>query len=437
MKRILNVTSLSHLIKLSEKGWDEEVEIIVAQPVYCLSLLKSFKWKNTSPGVLHVTDFTSCTNKGFPNHENLKLHFHINDENDETISNEMVFEICVSPNLMRVVEKELRSSDLNISNYDFDDPERCVVSKEGLFARVEFSIKEYNNQLEPTLISLTVINENNLDDIYPGGGHINNLISRYLDVASQRTLDYIAKHFPIRRFVERHGVEKRTCFKSRAHSIKSQDLNNSINTGHVPTGAELAFHQVSGASDTQAPLFIPDTIPQGSQYLHSIDNSNSNFDQFDEYVINRVSVRDLLHFPTDYEFAKKNYAFEVSCVVVGLLPSTAIAIKPYVRTLKIREFKIILAELDSNKHPAKFSLAESLILEFYTEKEVCDFLSTNEIEDVYEKLALIQKLLERLQKKNKPIEVRIRQSLRTLPGGLVMSYWTPITPLSSLTANEL
>jgi len=197
----------------------------------------------------------------------------------------------------------------------------------------------------------------------------------------------------------------------------------------VPNGVNLAFHQHKSFDDTQKPIttstqpYSSDDVPS-SLYCNTQTSQNLDLktNSFDDFLVNKVTVDQLLKVPLNLADIRRGTTFEVDAYIKGILPFDRFAIKPFKRTLKVAPFKLILSD---NLPNSALSANNTLILEFNTEEEICHFLLINEVEEMYDNIKKIELSMDKLLSVTSTIRgLRIKRSLIAVDKGFLRPYWT-------------
>lgn len=431
--------SIANIPSIEEISSNEAVKYKVTLPVYCLSLFKSCSWKPNAPGILYVTDFTTYPYTAFNNQvlpHNIKLNFHLNADTNGRLESEKVLSINVPNYLMEKVSKELRRTTTNMNDYDFNNPDNCQFEQEGIFSRAVFSLKLYRGAVEGNLISLTTLDKENIPSFYSDDPSIDNLVVRFMNYSNAEAIRHISRHFPISDFMSPTSTNKRSNYQMGPQSTQRSD-ERPTKIQRMPQGTALAFHQHKDLDDTQRPI-TANTLPNASddmpssfyQSQNGTSFANSGFSSLDEFLVNKITISKLKMIPFTMPEIKKEALFEVAGYIRGVMPSDPFIIKPYKRTLKVASFKIIITD---DLHHSILSTHNTLQIEFNTEKEICDFLLVDEVEEIYDKMVQIQKAILRLKSNNATLKnLRVKRCASAASQVVLRPYWTSLTNLNDL-----
>lgn len=189
-------------------------------------------------------------------------------------------------------------------------------------------------------------------------------------------------------------------------SLQIQSLQSSRNTDK-PSQLQIQSLELSQSTQGQMQLQLQSIILT---------------ENYDEFVVNRVSISKLKSISNDFIGLDETHTFEVKGFVRLTMPFTDFIVKPYKRTLKVSNLRFFFFE-DLR------DTSDYLILDFITCQEICRFLGISEEEDCLPKFAAINKDLESLVS-------RSTYSLFTVTaksfGSPRISYWTCTDTLSKL-----
>lgn len=428
-------TSISNLPNADRISSIDPIRYKITLPVYCLSLFKSPTWKPNAPGILYVTDFTSNEETAFYRSvlpQNVSINFQI----EKPVDSNKVLSIGVPSHLMEKVSNELSRTNTSMKDYNFNSPDNCQFESEGIFARVVFILKLYRGCIEGSLVTLATLDRDNIPVFYSEDKKLDNLVSRYMEYSSTEILESISSHFPIKNWGSMDDYKR--LFEPEMEAGLSKTYNGPPSkVQKVPNGVSLAFHQHKSFDDTQKPI-TTSTQPYGSDDVPSSLYNNTqispNLDfkanSFDDYLVNRVTVDQLLKIPLSLADIKKGTTFEVDAYIKGILPYDRFVVKPFKRTLKVTPFKLILSD---NLPNSALSATNSLILEFNTEEEICRFLHVSEVEEIYDNIKETEWAVDKLLSTTSNIKgLRIKRSLSTVDKGFLRPYWTCSNNLNDL-----
>ncbi|CAG89227.1 DEHA2F11814p [Debaryomyces hansenii CBS767] len=427
--------SISHLPNADQISFIEPVRYKITLPVYCLSLFKSPTWKPNAPGILYVTDFTSNEETAFYRSvlpQNVSINFQI----EKPIDSNKILSIGVPSHLMEKVSNELSRTNTSMKDYNFNSPDNCQFESEGIFARVVFILKLYRGCIEGSLVTLVTLDRDNIPVFYSEDKKLDELVSRYMEYSSPEICDSIVPHFPIGNLGSLGDYKRR--FEPEIETPSSKLSNEPPSkVQKVPNGVSLAFHQHKSFDDTQKPI-TTSTQPYGSDDVPSSLCNNTQASQnldfktnsFDDFLVNKVTVDQLLKIPLNLADIKKGTTFEVDAYIKGILPFDRFVVKPFKRTLKVTPFKLILSD---NLPNSALSATNTLVLEFNTEEEICHFLSMSEVEEMYDSIKEIEWAMDKLLSTTSNIRgLRIKRSLSTVDKGFLRPYWTCSNNLNDL-----
>lgn len=426
MHKRFDSNSLSDLPDTHLIATVDPIKYKISLPVYCLSLFKSPTWKPNAPGILYVTDFTTNEETAF-NRNVLPQNVSINFQIEKPIDSDKILSIGVPSHLMDKVWNELSRTNTNMKDYNFNNPGNCQFESEGIFARVVFILKLYRGGIEGSLVSLITLDKDNIPVFYSEDKKLEALASRYLEYSGPEVVNSIVPHFPIKSLTNGHEY-KRPFEHMNTRSIQSSNEPPS-KLQKVPNGVNLAFHQHKSFDDTQKPIttstqpYSSDDVPS-SLYCNTQTSQNLDLktNSFDDFLVNKVTVDQLLKVPLNLADIRRGTTFEVDAYIKGILPFDRFAIKPFKRTLKVAPFKLILSD---NLPNSALSANNTLILEFNTEEEICHFLLINEVEEMYDNIKKIELSMDKLLSVTSTIRgLRIKRSLIAVDKGFLRPYWT-------------
>ena len=415
---IHNISSFPSIDEIAERREKIKVDL----PVYCLSLFKSTTLKDNAPGVLCITDFTEYENTVF-NTVILKylpsVEFHFDD--DLVLESSKVFSVNVPVNMMRETCEDLYKVREEMKAYDFQNPHKCNFEREGIFARAEFILKPYRGSIEGYLISLKLLRGQNFSEWYSKDEKLKKLIERFVVSCPTRVKENTSKHFPLNQFIPR-STSKRS--KSGAYIrdfAPAVEQEKPRKRQSVVEGANLMFRQQPSTDDTQSPLASASQVKSRDLDL--------NMSSFDEFLIEKVSIAEALSIPATLKDVKKEYQFEVNGFVLGMLPQESFIIKPFKRTMKVANFKLIISdELREN-----YSINQTLCLEFNNDNEICRFFDIHEVEELLDKMDNVRRKLQNLiSKRPLLIKFRIKRAYANMGNNILRPYWTSMSTLDSL-----
>lgn len=422
--------SISSLPSTEKIASNEPLKFKITLPVYCLSLFKSPTWKLNAPGILYVTDFT--TNENTTVHKNvLPQNVDINFFINKHVKSDKVLSIGVPAHLMDKVSRELSRTNLAMQDYNFSAPDNCQFEQEGAFARVVFILKLYRGAIEGSLIALVTLDKDNIPIFYEEDPRLDKLVSRYIEYSSPTIMNNIAPHFPIESF--KSASNKR----SSEEESKAPFLSNlpPSKVQKVPNGINLAFHQHTNFDDSQRPItstqqYSSDDVPPSSFHSTQVTQGSGFVPaSFDDFLVNRVTVDQVLKLPMTPEEIKKGTVFEVDAYMKGMIPYDTFIVKPFRRTLKVTPFKLVLSD---NLPNSALSAVNSLVLEFNTEQEICNFLLVGEIEEVYDRIVHIETMVQKLISSTSIVKnLKIKRTV-TLVDKFLRPYWTCSNTLNDL-----
>lgn len=402
----------------------------VTLPVYVLLLYKSASWKVNAPGVLYVTDFTPYEESTY-NNIALPLtdvaNFELEGRSERGLDRNRVFLINVPDHLFSKVEQDLRETNIRMNDYDFSHAHNCKFEQEGMFLRVVFVLKLYQGYVEGTLISFKTLNRSNIKAYYPDHNSVKSLVSNFNSISGPRVIANASMHFPIELFSsgQKKEVKKNSSFASQKSADESSETGAPAKKRQTTSGMALLFQQHKTSDDTQRDISI-DSQPSLAE--NAVDN-NSQIQDCDKFLISTYPFSRMLQVSRKLLEVEDNRVFEFPGCIVGMMPDAPFIVKPFKRTMKATYFKLIVAE---SRNTTSLSPDSCISLEFHTEREVCDFLLIDEVEELYAHVPRINNSLKTIFCENThPINLRVRKTV-TQGQDMKIPYWTSAVSLNDI-----
>lgn len=402
----------------------------VTLPVYVLLLYKSTSWKVNAPGVLYVTDFTAYEESTY-NNIALPLtdvaDFQLEGRGERVLDRNKVFLINVPDHLFSKVEQDLKETNIRMNDYDFSHAHNCKFEQEGMFLRVVFVLKLYQGYVEGTLISFKTLSRSNVNAYYPNHDPLKSLVGKFNFLSGPRVVANASVHFPLELFssVQKKEGKKNSFIASQKSGDEYSGLGVPSKKRQTASGMALLFQQHKTLDDTQRDISI-DSQPSLAE--NALDN-DSQIQGCDKFLISTYPFSRILQVSKKLLEVENDKVFEFPGCIIGMMPDAPFVIKPFKRTMKATYFKLIVAE-----HIGARLLAPNscISLEFHTEREVCDFLLIDEIEELYAHAPKINNSLKTIfSGRIHPINLRVRKTV--IEGqGVRIPYWT-----SAITLNEI
>lgn len=466
MDDIESIQSLSHLPLPDTIDFEGPEHYKIILPVYCLSFFKSHRWKPSGPAFLVFTDFTPVPHSAI-GHNLLSSRIPI----DYPLENEYVpldkfrlFSSSVPAFKCFSVIKEFRSFKNPITN-DFLDEDTCKLEGRGIFINLSMTLKTYQGKIESNFNSLTLLSDENIDDLYPVSSPrrriLINLLKNFKFTAKRDIFYEACKVLSIDSIIgldikpdistlrqrsaedsierdNRQRVQKRSngtnlLFQqhtSSEESVQREEPEPPQKVQKRPHGMNLLFQQHISNDDTQRPISLQSQTQNTSQsdFTRSLQRNsqvNANLEEFDQFLVNKIDISQLISMAPKWEDLKKARVFEVDLYVKGVLPMHPFIVKPFKRTLKVAPFKLVVND---------DTCGSEIFLEFQTTQEICDFLGVAEEEQILQEYDYISAMFEKIIQN--PLKlftgVKIQSSFDTIRPNLVRPYWTCTTSMQEM-----
>lgn len=454
--------------------------IVVDLPVYILGVHKSHKWDQTKSGVLVFTDFTDIKNTviddpAYPLSTIPKDYF---EDSEHPLSRTKLYSISVKANDFDKLVTRIKPYIPSNINFDVGYKENSKIDMLGVFCRLKFKVSTMDGRIGGFFNHITLMNNENkqliFEDKFP---LFVNLVKRIMDQCSKTfyaqlknkwDLDLLVKTSVKRVIANENEVMSQNMEpptkkhlggtnllfqqydplesqRPASQQVASQYPTHSTNISQFPSqypsqypaqqhrnippikqkpslqrpATQQRATQLTQNPTTERPLTNSTQIT--SSYSSEEPSQLKILASFDECLINKVSIEELLELPMDESIIKKNKLFEIEGFVKGLIPYKPFIIKPFGRTLKVVQFKLIL----HNK--------QNLVLEFQNEQEICEFLGISEVEEIINNLSTIEDKFYRLiHNPNQCLRgIKVKCKVRQL-GNFKIAYWTCSSTLDDM-----
>jgi len=232
-----------------------------------------------------------------------------------------------------------------------------------------------------------------------------------------------------------HGIEEPNT------SSREDPITPRIKQEPALVGAQLLFQKVD-EEDSQAPLFPPtqasdEELPtQHHRDLCDIreepaDNdgtitSNHTPPQSPGHLqlIETITIQRLLQLSIPHEL-EKGQIYQISAKIKGYVPYHPFIIKPYKRTVKLANFKIVIQQ--DNHHETQ----HHMFIEFHLESQICHFLNLHEPEEVFDNFDTINTKINQLLDNDNVVDIKVKLHSKHI-NKRVYPYWGCISTIDEL-----
>lgn len=422
--------------------------IVADLPVYILGVHKSHKWDQSKSGVLVFTDFTDIQNTviddpAYPLSTIPKDYF---EDSERPLAKAKLYSISVKSSDFDKLVTRIRPYIPSNINFDVGYKENSKIDMLGVFCRLKFRVSTMDGRIGGFFNTISLMNNENksmiFDDKFP---LFVNLVKRIKDQCSKTFYAQLNNKWDLDILIK---GPKRVIANEK--EIVSQNMEppakrhlggtNLLFQQYNPLESQRPASQVASQYPSQYPTHKPSLqrpatqlpatqvqerpVANSTQITSSYSSEESQLKilpNFDECLINKVSIEELLQLPADESVIKQNKLFDIDGYIKGLLPYKPFIIKPFGRTLKVAQFKLILY----NKR--------NLAIEFHNESEICAFLGITEVEEIISNLSSIEDKFYRLvQNPNKLLQgIKVKRKFRQL-GNYKIAYWTSTSTLDDI-----
>lgn len=235
-------------------------------------------------------------------------------------------------------------------------------------------------------------------------------------VGSQLLFRHVAEDSQASLFPETQIEEQPSLgFESQVDSIQVISDGEDINAKSSSNDEDL--NERSDSSNGGSELNQPS--PHLLLHQASVEVNDSQGFQDDE-IIKKVSVQDLLKLNITEEVLHKNQIYQISGQLKGYIPNKPFIIKPFNRTVKFANFKLIFQ-----------SLPNQIELQFNLELEICKFLKLHEVEEIFNDFGDVESKFASLFSGKKTIDIEVKLSTMKL-NNRIYTYWTCLNDLDDL-----
>jgi hypothetical protein len=265
-------------------------------------------------------------------------------------------------------------------------------------------------------------------------------------------------------FIERyyHHADKHIFKLSKSHyaieepaSCRDHSVTPKIKQESPLVGAQLLFHNVD-EEDSQAPLFPPTQAsdeefptqhhqrnlsdigeeqaendigqkpPENEGAFAPTSTSNHTPPQLPGHLqlIETITIQRLLQLSIPREL-EKGQIYLISGKIKGYIPYHPFIIKPYKRTVKLANFKLVLQQHNHQE------TNHQMFLEFHQESQICQFLNLHEPEEVVENFDKINTKFNRLLHNDNMVDIKVKLYSKH-SNKRVYPYWGCISTIDEL-----
>lgn len=432
----------------------------VELPVYILSVFRSSFWKKGSAGAIVFTDFTEVKDAAIQDHDTLPPSiprtFFMNDNIHLPLK--FLFNTSISNQQYKELTKRIKELNPFMEKYNFEEPDTANIESEGVIAHIVFSIKVKYQKLYGLFHSIEFMDQYNSKTLFIDKKELFlSFLERMKSFSSSKLFEKIVHRYRITensllKHEEDLNIFLNDEFSSHSSLEVSQDegepcelklqnhFGKNFDLKHkrikISDEDELMFQQHKPNEDSQKRILFFQ-----SQNLSDLSNQELEIDQIlsseiqdnpkhknsnkEEFLLNKITFLNLINLQYNLNNTEGKI-FVVDAYVDGIFPYKPFIVKPYLRTLKVAPFKLVLSDINSSS---------ITFLEFNTQKEICRFLKVLEVEELFFNLKIIEnKLNELIDVRSKTIykNINVKVCKKQIVNRLYYPYLTCLNNLYDL-----
>lgn len=383
-------------------------------------------------GFLLVTDFTKYR-QGLYNREKLTSKL------DQTfmfggrpVDKDLIFSVTIPLAKMDQYWENLRSFTPAVDKYNYTSPDRWNLLNEGIVVLVNMRLKTFDDTLEGYIAHLRECSRSRMRNqqfrFLLKNHDFDRFMARLTPWVDHALFHTLKPNFPIDVFMKEPPPTTSRTIISSPGGKRPGDTSAMITQApkaRKVVAAQAAFQQ-QFTQTQQAEVPPEGSVPREESVLVSGVDSTGEYsdhrlvtstqmatqlpndqEKWLTYLVNEVA------FPTIAGIAvntvPEGTTFETVVRVVSIYPEIErLLIKPFKRTLKVAEFRLLLGD-------------ENMAVEFHQEKEITDFFNVEEIEELLDKTEEVTRMLADLL--TKEVTIRVQRRTLGLDFGFQKAYW--------------
>lgn len=341
-----------------------------------------------------------------------------------------VFPVTVPGKKVEYFWDELCKFSPRMKQYSPYDDTRCNFAQEGVVCSLNMRVKEYALRIEGWLMHLQVCNRAELKKPvfkkFLQGNGFGSFVTRFLQFVDEPLYNRLLPNFPIDAYLNLSDIGKRPERTTTQTSVESNKRPDDGIITQAPKSRKISAAQVTFQQQfTQAPVEIPideddepSSLKVGDSQVSS-DVSNPSQGKWLKYAVNQVPFSVFVDIP--FQEVPEFTSFETTCVLFKIIPDTKLLfIRPYKRTMKVAEFKLVLKGLDG----------QLAFAEFHHEREIKKFFGVDEVEELIPRMEDVSNQLDALI--GLTLKPRLQMALLDLDFGYQKPYWVCRSSLDEL-----